>query len=69
MMTLSKFFLEKKQGAIMSNRTTQDTKQDFGRSLVGLFKDFANNLQADAKRFNDEQRKIKERLENGTTSK
>lgn len=51
----------------MSKHTpTHNTEQDYAQSIARLFKDFASSLQADAKRFNDEQRKAKERLESGT---
>lgn len=50
----------------MRNRTTQNTEKAQAYKLTKLFADFANNLQTDAKRFNEEHKKTKERLENGT---
>lgn len=50
----------------MKNRTTQNTEQTQAYKLTQLFADFTSNLQADFKRFNEEHKKTKERLENGT---
>lgn len=47
----------------MANRskTTQD-----GQAVIKLFADFGKQLQANAKRFNEEHKKTKERIERGT---
>lgn len=50
----------------MNNRTTQNTEQNHAHKLAQLFVDFAQHLQTDAKRFNEEHKETKERLANGT---
>lgn len=51
----------------MPHRTDQKAKnQDQPQIITQLFSDFAKNLQIDAKHFNDEYQKTKERIENGT---
>lgn len=49
----------------MSNHSSQNNQTN-SQAIAKLFADFNKNLQADAKRFNDERQKTKERLENGT---
>lgn len=50
----------------MSDRTNQASEQNYAQKFAQLFVNFSQNLQADAKRFNEEQKKTKDRLTNGT---